>query len=191
MPFIEEKNLVNLHKLIEKGEKDLDLANESLKRESGRLEKAELSKKILTFIVGFLVFGLIYAFFFHDNEPLGKQESLVDSQPLNNAEIINDITVVEDTEDLNEGLIYRVQIGVFENFNIKSLEETQPALITKKTSNGKYTYAVGNFTTYAEAASLKSDLIALGFKDAFIVASNDGESIAIEDALDLSNEHIE
>ncbi|TYA71981.1 SPOR domain-containing protein [Seonamhaeicola marinus] len=189
MPFIEEKNLVDLHKLIEKGEKDLDLAAEQLKNESGKLEKALFIRKVLTAVIILMALGLVYTFYTNDKS--------INSEQL--ASKIAPIETEETAESNNEvkhslpklGLSYSVQIGAFKKFNIASLEETDSEVIKKRTSNGTYIYTVGSFTTYKEASALKEDLKALGFKDAFIVAINNGEDIEIEAALEISQEVIE
>lgn len=185
MPFIEEKNLVDLHKLIEKSEKNLDLVANELKVKSGKLEKEHFTKKILSFLVVILFLGLVYAFFFYPRSYVAEQ-SIAQTTQTEYQEPVDNVT--SNTIDVPEGVIYRVQIGAFEKFDIQNLEKLQSTLVSKVKSNGKYKYSVGSFSTYAEAHSLKTDLIELGFKDSFIAATNNGENIHISEALKLSHE---
>ncbi len=193
MPFIEEKNLVDLHKLIEKGEEDLNQISRELKVESDKLEHAQFIKKVLAIVVGLLIFGLIYSFT-HYNSSNEVENTIIQAAPQSEIQQPEDsalIALEEETTTEEEGLVYRVQIGAFQNFNIESLGATQSDVISKRTSNGKFTYAVGNFATYAGASELKANLKELGFKDAFIVATNNGDDISIEEALELSDEIVE
>ncbi len=193
MPFIEEKNLVDLHKLIEKGEEDLNQISRELKVESDKLEHAQFIKKVLAIVVGLLIFGLIYSFT-HYNSSNEVENTIVQAAPQSEIQQPEDsalIALEEETTTEEEGLVYRVQIGAFQNFNIESLGATQSDVISKRTSNGKFTYAVGNFATYTGASELKANLKELGFKDAFIVATNNGDDISIEEALELSDEIVE
>ncbi len=193
MPFIEEKNLVDLHKLIEKGEEDLNQISRKLKVESDKLEHAQFIKKVLAIVVGLLIFGLIYSFT-HYNSSNEVENTIVQAAPQSEIQQPEDsalIALEAETTTEEEGLIYRVQIGAFQNFNIESLGARQSDVITKRTSNGKFTYAVGNFSTYTGASELKANLKELGFKDAFIVATNNGDDISIEEALELSDEIVE
>lgn len=186
MPFIEENNLVNLHKLIEKGEKDLDLASEEIKNKTSKLQSVYFFNKILIILAVFLLFGLLYTLYYfynyNNNVQVVNHETTITKQP----EIVNTIF----STNINKGLLYSVQIGAFEKFNIKAIEEHKTGVITKSIVNNNYKYAVGNFMHYNEALSLKEDLIKLGFKDAFIVATNNGKKLSIKEALLLSNETI-
>ena len=50
-------------------------------------------------------------------------------------------------------------------------------------------YTLGNFSTYSDASLFKSDIVKLGFEDAYLVAFYKTEQIDIEQALELSEEH--
>ena len=85
----------------------------------------------------------------------------------------------------NEEIVYGVQIGAYKDFELVSKELTH---LDNFKSNEYNKFCIGHYTTYKEAFMLKSKLIKLGFKDAFLSAKSFGEPLDIREALVLSNE---
>ena len=89
---------------------------------------------------------------------------------------------------LPEGLVYQIQM-----FNT-----TTPATVAKlkglspvfesKGSNGRYTYRVGVFRTYADVLANLNSVKRVGFRNAFIVAFNDGKEFTVSKARALETE---
>ncbi|MCB0396635.1 MAG: N-acetylmuramoyl-L-alanine amidase [Flavobacteriales bacterium] len=82
------------------------------------------------------------------------------------------------------GVVFKVQVVSSANRiemndpsfkNLSSLKEYQ--------DQGIYKYAAGSAKTFSEATTLQSDIRAMGFTDAFIVAFRDGQKIPLRDAL--------
>lgn len=71
------------------------------------------------------------------------------------------------------GYKYRIQIGVFKNFDITHLFD-EPKYIIHEDVNGLHRYSVGNFVTKADAEAFKKELRRLGIKDAFVTTYKDG-----------------
>lgn len=76
----------------------------------------------------------------------------------------------------HQGTKYRIQIGLFQNFNITHLFD-QPKYIVHEDVNGLHRYSVGNFDSEADAEAFKLELRRLGIKDAFVTTYLDGARI--------------
>lgn len=84
------------------------------------------------------------------------------------------------------GIEYRVQFLSSD----RVLKEGDPALKGIKdfdsyTQKGVYRYTTGNFKKVGDATSLQKKVRDMGFKDAFIVAFNNGERISLQQAKEL------
>ncbi|MFT5828473.1 MAG: hypothetical protein ACI9AB_001436, partial [Urechidicola sp.] len=71
------------------------------------------------------------------------------------------------------GSKYRIQIGVFKNFNITPLFD-EPKYIVHEDVNGIHRYSVGNFNSKQDAEAFKTELRRLGIKDAFVTTYIEG-----------------
>ncbi|GEM_PF-3651150 len=86
------------------------------------------------------------------------------------------------------GLIYRVQVGVFRNplpkEKLSGLEELagwDHVVIRTKNNQGYYTYAIGNFATFEEAAAFRNKLAEQGLSGCFVTAYRNGVRVMIGD----------
>ncbi len=85
-----------------------------------------------------------------------------------------DKTIAEVTTNTTGDTMYSVQIGVFSKNKFPLLSsKTIPSTVTS--SNGYFKYSLGLFSTLKEAKKLKSELIKVGFKDAFVASYIDGK----------------
>ncbi|MDP1744057.1 MAG: hypothetical protein Q8L90_00680, partial [Bacteroidota bacterium] len=87
----------------------------------------------------------------------------------------------------NSGIIYKIQIGAFNDevpleIANKFIKIASKGIKTYKDNNGLTVYTVGNLKTYDEANSLKSEVVAESLTDAFIIAFRNGEKIPVEEA---------
>ncbi len=200
MPYIKDKNLVNIYE-------EVDKANQTIGKLTGLLREEEENNSILKkhrAILG--IFGLLLLILFLWSF-LSKDDGKVTDKYLqkNNLTVIDtdSLEVLQDaalatTEDefsddieggglAGETIVYSVQIGAFTNFKAQLFSDDL-AHMKEFSEGGLNKYAIGNFITYAEAKQLKDDLRNLGFKDCFVIAQSYGEPVNIKEALQLSEE---
>ena len=204
MPYIKDKNLVNIYEEVDKANQTIGKLTNLLREEE---ENNSILKKhrVLLGIFGLLLLILfLWSFLNKDDEKVTNQYlmknnlSLIDSDSLNalkDAALISmgdddDFVSGEDGENLGlagETIVYSVQIGAFTNFKAKLFSDDL-AHMKEFQEGGLNKYAIGNYITYAEAKQLKDDLRRLGFKDCFVIAQSYGEPVDIKEALQLSEE---
>jgi hypothetical protein len=81
------------------------------------------------------------------------------------------------------GVVFRVQLGAFKHkLNGTHVFTSAKNLIEIKTENDFYTYSVGSFTNYKDAAALKAEMISKGYSDAFVKAYRNGKRITLAEA---------
>lgn len=80
---------------------------------------------------------------------------------------------------LPPGIIYQIQIfSLTHPASVKDIKGLSPVFLHRP-ANGRYTYAVGLFKTYADALSCLNKVRTRGFKGAYIVAFKDGQPINV------------
>lgn len=83
---------------------------------------------------------------------------------------------------LPSGLVYQIQMfSTTTKAKVSSLKGLSPVFETR-TANGRYTYRVGVFRTYADVLSNLNSVKRVGFRNAFIVAFNDGKELTVAKA---------
>ncbi|RMG83453.1 MAG: SPOR domain-containing protein, partial [Bacteroidetes bacterium] len=92
------------------------------------------------------------------------------------------------TEDLPDGLVYKVQVGVFSNEKSPSYFNGLYPLTEHVISEGVYEYDAGIFYSYEQALEAKKQIQQKGFKDAFIVAFYNKKPISVSQALRLEKQ---
>ena len=204
MPYIKDKNLVNIYE-------EVDKANQTIGKLTDLLREEEENNSILKKHRALLgIFGLLLLILFlwsflnkdggkvKDKYLIENNLSLIDTDTLNSLKDAamlplgsdDDFVSGEDGENLGlagETIVYSVQIGAFTNFKAKLFSDDL-AHMKEFSEGGLNKYAIGNYITYAEAKSLKDDLRRLGFKDCFVIAQSYGEPVDIKEALQLSEE---
>ncbi len=85
------------------------------------------------------------------------------------------------------GVVFSVQIGAYEQQTVDPNLATGDALDLNN-QNGLQKVVVSKFRTYANAVQLRDRLRRMGVKDAFIVASNNGNRIEVPEALRLTGQ---
>lgn len=84
--------------------------------------------------------------------------------------------------NLPSGLVYQIQMfSTSTKATVSSLKGLSPVFETR-TANGRYTYRVGVFRTYADVLSNLNAVKRVGFRNAFIVAFNDGKELTVAKA---------
>ncbi len=85
-------------------------------------------------------------------------------------------------QNLPDGVVYQIQFAVLsKKASIKDLKGLSPVYAYRQ-SSGKYIHTVGLFRTYGEASSKVKAVRNAGFKEAFLVAYQDGKSISVKTA---------
>ncbi len=89
---------------------------------------------------------------------------------------------------LPSGLVYQIQMfSTTTPATVAKLKGLSPVFETK-TANGRYTYRVGVFRTYADVLANLNSVKRVGFRSAFIVAFNDGQDLTVSKARALEAE---
>lgn len=86
-----------------------------------------------------------------------------------------------DPNALPMGIIFRVQIGAYAENQVPGALDTTDDLNLEQNANVQK-IVLGQFRNYAEAEELKTRLVKMGVKDAWIVSYRDGQRITIEEA---------
>lgn len=195
MPFVRDKNLVNIYE-------ELDNANSTIKTLSTALKDEEennslLKKHRIALGVFCLIFLILFLWSFLPKSKQYKQEyliknnlSLIDTDSLHKIQRKARQVVVADSVKyslVDLSIVYSVQIGAYTNFN-SSLISKDIAQLEEFEENGFNKFTIGKFTTYKESVMLRDDLKRIGFKDCFIVAKSYGLPVDIKEALQLSGE---
>jgi hypothetical protein len=86
---------------------------------------------------------------------------------------------------IEDGLIFRVQIGAFKNKLPNNTFKGLSPLNAETTPNGFLRYTAGNFNKFELANAVKNDLRSLGYSDAFVVGFYNGKRLGLSEALDI------
>lgn len=84
----------------------------------------------------------------------------------------------------DEGLIFRVQIGAYRDKNLEQYLSSSESFNGETDAQGLQIYTLGNFRDYWEADKFKKYLRAMGVKDAWIVPYRDGARVPIKEVLE-------
>ncbi len=197
MPFIEESDLLDLHKDIDKAQIINERLLDQIKYKNKDLRKLKLQRNILMGFVGLFVIGTLAITSFtagwSSKQSFENQSNVlvsIDSLDVIKARINNlksqneELSLVKEfylaKEFLNKEKIYSVQVQSFVDNNVTLASEALTNTLFVKT-NPFYAYSLGNFETLQEAQSFRRQLVDMGFKDAFVASYQDGKRIKIED----------
>ena len=97
----------------------------------------------------------------------------------------NDVKPIPLDAKIEDGLIFRVQIGAFRNRIPNNTFKGLSPLNAETTTNGFFRYTAGNFNKFELANAVKNDLRSLGYSDAFVVGFYNGKRIPLSEALDI------
>lgn len=196
MPFIEESDLLELHKDIDKAQIINERLLDQIKFKNKELKRSKIQRNILAGFTGLFLIGALALFSF--------TAGLSSSQNLDNPNLLVSIdsldavkTRIENLSQQNEELslvnefylakkflekekIYSVQVKSFVDNNVTLASEALTNTLFVKT-NPFYSYSLGNFETLQEAQRFRKQLVDMGFNDAFVASYKDGKRIKIED----------
>ena len=88
---------------------------------------------------------------------------------------------------LPDGLIYKVQVGAFRNPIPQDLFKGFAPISAEKVRDDITRYRVGYFTSYNVANTAKNQVRDLGYRDAFVVALNNGNRVTLSEARNMES----
>lgn len=199
MPFIEESDLLELHKDIDKAQIINERLLDQIKFKNKEIKRNKIQRNILAGITGLFLIGTLAITSFSAGvsssarpDNLGNNNLLVsiDSLDAIKARIGN---LKEQNEELSsvkefylaksfleKEKVYSVQIKSFVDNNITLASEALTNTLFVKT-NPFYSYSLGNFETLEEARTFRKQLVNMGFQDAFVASYKDGKRVKIEE----------
>ncbi len=197
MPFIEESDLLELHKDIDKAQIINERLLDQIKYKNKELKKKKIQRNIFAGITCVFLIGMLavtsYTAGLSSSNSFDKQNNnllvSIDSLDAIKTRIDNlkqqneELSLVKEfylaKEFLEKEKIYSVQIKSFVDNNITLASEALTNTMFVKT-NPFYSYSIGNFETLKEAQTFRQQLVDLGFQDAFVASYKEGKRIQIE-----------
>jgi len=195
MPFIEESDLLELHKDIDKAQIINERLLDQIKHKNKELKRSRLQRNIFAGITVLFLIGALAVTSFtiglssrpqtqyvsqEDDEKLEEAEERIASLRKQNEELslIKEFYLAK--EFIEKEKIYSVQVKAFveNNFNLAPEALTNTLLVK---NNPFYAYSLGNFESLEEAKRFRDELVKMGFKDAFVASYKDGKRLAIEE----------
>lgn len=195
MPFIEETDLLDLHKDIEKSQIINERLLDQIKFKNKDLRRVRIQRNVLVGITTLFILGIIglTSFSVGVNSSNNQQNNLlvsIDSLDAIKARIDNlkeqnqELSLVKEfylaKQFLEKEKIYSVQVKSFVDNNVTLTSDALTNTLFVKT-NPFYAYSLGTFETLEEAQKFRKQLVNLGFEDAFVASYKDGERLQIED----------
>ncbi|MGB5435192.1 MAG: SPOR domain-containing protein [Maribacter sp.] len=197
MPFIEESDLLELHKDIDKAQIINERLLDQIKIKNKELKKSKVQRNLLAVVTGLFLIGTFgittYTAGLSTSNSLENRNNLlvsIDSLEAHKARIDNlrrqneELSLVKEfylaKSFLDKEKIYSVQIKSFVDNNVTLASEALTNTLFVKT-NPFYSYSLGNFETLQEAQKFRKQLVDLGFNDAFVASYKEGKRIQIED----------
>lgn len=197
MPFIEESDLLDLHKDIDKAQIINERLLDQIKIKNKDLRKIRIQRNVLfgltvIFLIGTLAITSFTAglsskqSYENQNNLIVSIDSLdaiktrIDNLKVQNEELslVSEFYLAK--AFLEKETIYSVQVKSFVDNNLTLASEALTNTLFVKT-NPFYAYSLGNFETLGEAQSFRKQLVTMGFKDAFVASYQDGKRVKIED----------
>jgi len=197
MPFIEESDLLELHKDIDKAQIINERLLDQIKYKNKELKRSNLQRNVLAVVTAVFLIGTLAITSFtaglsrssggYENtnllvsiDSLDAIKGRIDNLKQQNAELslVREFYLAK--QFLEKEKIYSVQIKSFVDNNITLASEALSNTMFVKT-NPFYSYSLGNFATLEEAQKFRKQLVDMGFNDAFVASYKEGKRIQIED----------
>jgi len=196
MPFIEESDLLELHKDIDKAQIINERLLDQIKYKNKELKRSKIQRNIFAGVTTiFLIASLAITSF---TAGLGVSSSNEDSFLVSLDSLEGFKSRIDNLKKQNEELslvkefylakkfldkekIYSVQIKSFVDSNVTLTAQSLSNTLFVKT-NPFYSYSLGNFETLKEAQKFRKQLVNIGFEDAFVASYKEGKRLKIEPA---------
>ncbi len=198
MPFIEESDLLELHKDIDKAQIINERLLDQIKFKNKELKKSKMQRNVLAGVTALFLIGVfgITSYMTGWSSRAGSVENQnnllvsIDSLDAVKARIDNlkeqneELSLVKEyylaKKFLDKETIYSVQVQSFVENNVTLASEALTNTLFVKT-NPFYSYSLGNFQTLEEAQKFRKELVSIGFDDAFVASYKEGKRLKIED----------
>ncbi len=199
MPFIEESDLLELHKDIDKAQIINERLLDQIKIKNKELKTSKIQRNVLATVTGlFVICTLIITSYSAGLINSGSKKIEPQNNLLVSIDSLDAIkTRIDNLKEQNEELslvkefylaknflekekVYSVQVKSFVDNNITLASEALTNTLFVKT-NPFYSYSLGNFETLDEAQKFRKQLVDIGFKDAFVASYKEGKRLQIED----------
>ncbi len=198
MPFIEESDLLELHKDIDKAQIINERLLDQIKFKNKELKKSKMQRNVLAGVTALFLIGVfgITSYMTGWSSRAGSVENQnnllvsIDSLDAVKARIDNlkeqneELSLVKEyylaKRFLEKETIYSVQVQSFVENNVTLASEALTNTLFVKT-NPFYSYSLGNFQTLEEAQKFRKELVNIGFEDAFVASYKEGKRLKIED----------
>lgn len=197
MPFIEESDLLELHKDIDKAQIINERLLDQIKFKNKELRRARIQRNILASVTALFLIGTLAITSFTVGLTSSAKQNAGDyvNYPLDSLEVIKqrmdnlreqnqELSLVKEfylaRNFLEKEIIYSVQVKAFVDNNINLASESLSNTLFVK-ANPFYAYSLGNFETLEEAQKFRRELVSMGFNDAFVASYQDGKRLKIED----------
>lgn len=194
MPFIEENDLLDLHKDIEKSQIINERLLDQIKFKNKDLKKLKIQRNIFIGITALFLVGTLAITSFtaglststsNQNNLLVSIDSLdaiktrIDNLKIQNQELslVKEFYLAK--QFLEKEKVYSVQVKSFVDNNVTLASEALTNTLFVKT-NPFYAYSLGTFETLEEAQKFRKQLVNIGFEDAFVASYQDGQRLKIE-----------
>jgi hypothetical protein len=198
MPFIEESDLLELHKDIDKAQIINERLLDQIKFKNKELRRSKIQRNIFGGVTAlFLIASLAITSFTaglglsssstNEDQFLVSLDSLegfknrIDNLKQQNEELslVKEFYLARNF--LEKETIYSVQIKSFVENNVTLTAQSLNNTLFVKT-NPFYSYSLGNFETLEEAQKFRKQIVDMGFQDAFVASYKEGKRLKIEPA---------
>ncbi len=198
MPFIEESDLLELHKDIDKAQIINERLLDQIKYKNKELKRKKLQRNLFAGITALFLIASLAITSFTAGVFTNKQnlESTSLNVPVDSMQVVLDridnlkkqnreLSLVNEfylaRNFLEKETIYSVQIKSFVENNLTLSSQSLNNTLFVKT-NPFYSYSLGNFETLEEAQKFRKQLVNMGFDDAFVASYKEGKRLKIEPA---------
>lgn len=198
MPFIEESDLLELHKDIDKAQIINERLLDQIKYKNKELKRRKIQRNIFAGVTALFLIASLAITSFTAGVFTNKQnlESTSLNVPVDSMQVVLDridnlkkqnreLSLVNEfylaRNFLEKETIYSVQIKSFVENNLTLSSQSLNNTLFVKT-NPFYSYSLGNFETLEEAQKFRKQLVNMGFNDAFVASYKEGKRLKIEPA---------
>lgn len=112
-----------------------------------------------------------------------KESIIIEGLEIKNEAAYNNDNPIPLNSKINDGLLYRVQIGAFKILIANNSFKGLSPINAEKTGNGFYRYTAGNYIEYNTANNVKNELRKIGYRDAYVICYYNGKRISRTESL--------
>jgi len=166
----------------------LENENKRLEAENKKMERELLEPKPVTktlnlnwWSIGALVLAIAYIIYVHVFVLSGQKNNLFEDAAAIEATIIKDGKIEKWNAGADLEIVYRVQLGAYENFNLDKYKQNLDGL-QQDSINGMTKVNLGAFSRLKDAQSFLDQMVRLGLINVYIVAYKNGAPIGLIEA---------